>query len=244
MIIRGPLAGSRADGTASELRIQHFVGIEGFCGWHQNSNPIVSFNEAVERGERLTGEDAVRAARIAGLYANCLNGLATEMELPFGGYGLTAVCNDSAALVQECLYGVNTIYPMTSIGRFLMKTMRYAEGLQDRLLGSSQATASTSDSGRLQKEKEDLSAIVHAMKKIPSDLNASPSQAHSAASRLLATLQPSLSLKLMQDSKNVMESILNEDIMEEIPESGKTATKDKVQKVEQQKQPEFANGGN
>ena len=235
MIITGPLAGSRADGTASELIIQHFVGIEGFCGWHQNSNPEVSFNEAVERGERLTGEDAVRAARIAGLYANCLNGLATEMELPFGGYGLTAVCNDSAALVQQCLYGVNTIYPMTSIGRFLMKTMRYAEKFQDRLLGSS-------DSGRLQKEKDDLSAIVHAMKTIPSDLNASPSQAQSAASRLLATLQPSMSLKLMKDSKHVMESILNEDIMAEVPESGNAATKDKVRKVEQRK-PEFVNGG-
>lgn len=228
MIIRGPLAGSRADGTPSELNIQHFVAIDGFCGWHQNSNPQVAYNEAVERGERLTGDDAVRAARIAGLYANCLNGLATEMELPFGGYGLTAVCNDSAALVQQCLYGVNTIYPMTSIGRFLLKTMRYAESFQEKLLKS------VPDSAVLHIEKEDLSAIVRAMKQIPSDLNASPSLAQSAASRLLATLQPSMSLKLMKDSKNVMESILNEDIMAEVPESGNTATKDKVHQVEQQ----------
>ena len=244
MFITGPLlAGSRSDGTPSELRLQHFVGVEGFCGWHPHSNPEVPFNEAVERGARLTGDDAVRAARIAGLYANCLNGLATEMELPFGGYGLTAVCNDSAALVQECLYGVNTIYPMTSIGRFLLKTMRYAEGFQHRL-----SQYSGGSSSGMQPEMEDLSAIVQAMKKIPSDLNASPSLAQSAASRLLATLQPSMPLRLMKDSQKVMESILNEDTMKEVTatrpgaDDDDDATKDKVQKIEQEGQ-QLVNGG-
>ena len=206
MFITGPLAGSRADGTPSTLQLQHFVGIEGFCGWHPHSNAEVSFNQAVERGPRLDGQDAVRAARIAGLYANCLNGLATELELPFGGYGLTAVCNDSAALVQQCLYGVNTIYPMTSIGRFMLRTMRYAEQFQDKL-------AVQSNNNQLDLELQDLSAVVQAMKMIPSDLNASPSNAQSAATRLLATLQPTLSLKLMKDSKKVMESILEEETM-------------------------------
>jgi hypothetical protein len=69
-----------------------------------------------DAGTGLKGKDAVRAARIAALYATTLNGLSSELKLPFGGYGLTAVCNDSTALVQQCLYGVTTIYPMTSVG--------------------------------------------------------------------------------------------------------------------------------
>jgi len=229
MFMSGPLAGSRADGTPSELRLQHFVGIEGFCGWHPHSNPEVPFNEAIERGERLSGEDAVRAARVAGLYANCLNGLATQMELPFGGYGLTAVCNDSAALVQECLYGVNTIYPMTSIGRFMLKTMRYADNFHEKL---EQLLAAAGSTG-MERELDDLRAIVRAMKKIPSDLNASPSLAHSAATRLLATLQPSMPLRLMKDSRQVMESILEEDIMQEVNGAG-SAPSQKVREVEKE----------
>jgi hypothetical protein len=181
------------------------VGIEGFCGWHANANPEVPFNEAIEGGPRIGGKDAVRAARIAGLYANVLNGLATEMELPFGGYGLTAVCNDSAALVQQCLYGENTIFPMTSIGRYMMRVRRYAQRFQEDL----------SIRDGKEADVEDLIAIRDAMTKIPSDLNACPSCASSAAKRMLYTLQPKMPFVLMNDSKRVMESILLEDQMEE-----------------------------
>ena len=227
MFITGPLAGERKDGTPSELRLQHFVGVEGFCGWHAHANPKVPFNESVERGARLSGNDAIRAARIAGLYANILNGLATEMELPYGGYGLTAVCNDSAALVQHCLYGVNTIYPMTSVGRFMMRSMRYAKTFQDKLKATDPS---------LDDEVKELTAIIDAMKEIPSDLNASPSSAHSAATRLLATLQPKVPLVLMKDSKNVMESILEEDTMAEAKDTIAHAKTEHVKRVLKEKE--------
>lgn len=115
--------------------------------------------------------------------------------------GLTAVCNDSAALVQQCLYNTTTIYPMTSVGRFLQRTMRYGQRLEEKF---------QSHDG-LDREVEDLAAISAAMKKIPSDLNASPANAASAARRMLATLQPNLPFLLAKDSKNVMESILREE---------------------------------
>ena len=206
LLISGPLAGSRADGTPSSLRIQHFIGIEGFCGWKSNENAIVPFNEAVEGGPRLSGPDAVRAARLAGLYANVLNGLATEMKLPFGGYGLSAVCNDSAAVLQQCLYDKNTIYPLTSIGRFMQRTLRYAQRLREKLLLQQQKS--------LDPEIDDLCAIVDAMKQLPSDINAAPSNAASAAKRMLHTLQPKLPFRMHVDSKKVMESILEEEDME------------------------------
>ena len=180
--------------------LQHFNGIEGFCGWQSNEHPEVPFNVAVETGPRLKGNDAVRAARIAALYATVLNGLSTELKLPFGGYGLTAVCNDSAALVQQCLYNATTIYPMTSVGRFLLRTQRYGDRLADQLNSHED----------LDLEVQDLYLITTAMKKIPSDLNASPGNAQDAARRMLATLQPNLPFLLAKDSKNVMESILCE----------------------------------
>uniref|UniRef100_A0A7S3L2K5 Uncharacterized protein n=1 Tax=Amphora coffeiformis TaxID=265554 RepID=A0A7S3L2K5_9STRA len=204
MYITGPLAGSRADGTPSTLRIQHFIGIEGFCGWKSHESPQVPFNEAVEQGARLTGSDAVRASRLAALYANALNGLATDLHLPFGGYGVTSVCNDSAAVVQHCLYGHNTIYPMTSIGKFAQRTMRYVQHFRQRL--EDQQGLSSKD-----EEIQDLSALVYAMKQLPNDINSAPSNAESAARRMLRTIQPRLPFMLNVDSKQVMEAIITEE---------------------------------
>lgn len=209
LIIKGPLAGKRGDGTESELRLQHFIGIEGFCGWRAHANPEVPFNEAIEMGERLKGDDVERSVRICALYASTLNGLATKLGLPFGGYGLTAVCNDSAAVIQYVFHGESSIYPMTSIGRFMQRTMRYAQELRNEL----------SKLDGMEEEAEDLCAVVNAMKKIPSDINASPSNAAGAASRMLATMQPKMQFLLNKDSKRVMESILEEENLEQVHQS-------------------------
>jgi hypothetical protein len=205
MYISGPLAGKRADGTPSNLRIQHFIGIEGFCGWKSHESVEVPFNEGREAVDRLEGKDAVRAARLAGLYANVLNGLATDLKLPFGGYGLTSVCNDSAAVVQQCLYGKNTIYPMTSIGRYMQRTLRFAQGMREQMKSQPD----------LEVEVEDLCAIIQAMKKLPNDIISAPANALSAAERMLQTIQPKLPFVLNVDSQKVMQSILEEEKKEE-----------------------------
>jgi RecG-like helicase len=65
-------------------------------------------------------------------------------------------------------------------------------------------------------EVHDLTAIADAMKKIPSDLNASPANAQNAAKRMLATIQPNLPFNLAKDSKRVMEAILKEEQESEV----------------------------
>jgi hypothetical protein len=172
----------------------------------------VPFNIPIEHGERLSGADAVRAARIAALYGVTLNGLATEMDLPFGGYGLTAVCNDSMAVVQKCLYDVEepTIFPLTSIGRFQQRTRRYAQTLRDSL---QQNTMSPED---FQIECNELCTISNSLKHLPSDLNAAPGNSESAAKRMLNTMPRNLPLNLMKDTKKVMTSILEEERNEAI----------------------------
>ncbi|KAL3933107.1 MAG: hypothetical protein SGBAC_010540 [Bacillariaceae sp.] len=180
------------------LIIQHFIGIEGFCGWKSDGNPDVPFNTNVESGSRLTDpRDVARAVRLSGLYATVLNGLATDLDLPFGGYGATAVCNDSAAIIQQCLYGTSYIFPLTSIGRYMQRTLTYAKSLRNKLQDASY-------SGQV---IEDMKALEEAMLCLPSDINASPGEAPDAARRLLHTLQPERPLALMNDSKMIMERI-------------------------------------
>lgn len=209
MYITGPFAGARADGTPSTLRIQHFIGVEGFCGWKSNDIPQTPFNDDVEQGERLSDKkDVIRATRLAALYANALNGLATNLHLPFGGYGVTSVCNDSAAVIQQCLYGKNTIYPMTSIGKFAQRTMRYAQHFRQDMKTHANADL-------LKDEIGDLCAIIQALKQLPNDINSAPSNAKSAATRMLHTLQPRMPFLLNLDSKKVMEAILAEEESEE-----------------------------
>lgn len=185
------------------MHFQHFTSIAGFCGWNSHETPLVPYTVDVEMSPRRCGKDAVRAARIAGLYASALNGVATEMHLPFGGYGLTAACNDSAAIVQQCLYGKSLIYPITSIGRFMQRTIRYIKRLRTSFIQIGNNTMS--------EEIHDLNVIARAHKEIPTDINAAPSNAESAAWRLLKTLPPKLPFLLMEDSKRVMENILDEE---------------------------------
>jgi hypothetical protein len=61
------------------------------------------------------------------------------------------------------------------------------------------------------REVSDLNAIVCAMREVPSDINAAPSNAASAARRMLRTLQPKLPFVLMKDCKSVAEALLLEE---------------------------------
>jgi hypothetical protein len=204
--ISGPLFGDRGDGKPAKLSIQHFIAIDGFCGWYTNHNANVPWIRSIDCGPRLKGAEAVRAVRFAAVYATCLNGLATERDLPFGGYGLTAVCNDSAAVIEECLHGTCSIYPMTSIGSYMMRTVRYAAGVREAFRNMR----------GMEQEVDALGKIIQAMGKIPSDLNALPSFAADSAKRILHGMPKNPSFQLMTESRVVMESLLAEKAMEEV----------------------------
>ena len=48
--------------------------------------------------------DSIRVAAMEAIFFN-LTG--ARFQLPHGGYGLTGVCNDSAAMIQYALFGKN-----------------------------------------------------------------------------------------------------------------------------------------
>lgn len=95
---------------------------------------------------------------------------------------------------------------MTSIGRFMQRTLRYAQRLREQLKSQQQ----------LDDEVGELCSIIGAFNSLPSDINAAPSNAASAAERMLCVLQPKLPFRLNVDSKKVMESILEEDKQENV----------------------------
>jgi hypothetical protein len=88
----------------------------------------------------------------------------------------------------------------------MQRTLRYAFRFRDKIIGVT----------GLEEEVEDLCKMAIAMKKLPNDINAAPSNATSAAHRMLRTLQVRLPFLLNKDSKMVMTSILEEESRESL----------------------------
>jgi hypothetical protein len=200
--IEGPLVGVDATGASNKCNIQHYMAIEGMCGWHSNHNASVPWIRPVDCGENMHGVKAVQAVRMAGLSAVILNAVGTELELPLGGYGLTGVCNDTSALLDQALRGETYIYPLTSTGRFLMHQARRIRALRKNLEDLPNFKAEISDLDRL------ADATVH----IPSDLHASPSNCADSSRRLLHCLPQDLPFQMMVETKKIMEEIAVESV--------------------------------
>lgn len=194
--ITGPLVeGSRAN-------VQFYVAIEGLCGWHSNHNVDAPWIRGVSTCpvyEPAMAVDAVRLSSLCGVVLNCV---ATEMELPFGGYGLTGVCNDTAAIVDWALRGETNMHPLTSVGRFLLHVRRRMQKFKEAL----------SQANEMEREVEDLDKLMRATTKVPSDLLASPTAAEESARRMLECFPPDdeLAFALSVDCKRIMENLLEE----------------------------------
>lgn len=90
---------------------------------------------------------------------------------------------------------------MTSIGRFTQLTMRYAQRFRTKLKGLP----------NMKTEVDSVFDLMKAMREIPSDINASPANASSAAKRMLHCLPREMPFMMMEDTKKVMETILLEE---------------------------------
>lgn len=181
--------------------IQHFMSIDGLCGWQSNHNADVPWIIDVQCGETLQNEKAAEGVQVAAMEAIVINGVATKFQLPLGGYGLTGVCNDSAALIECALFdGKTNIYPLTFNGRFAMQNLRLARELRSRLV-------------RLSGMKDDVKALdrlIAAISSLPSDVNSLPFEAVDQCRRQLHCLGPRLTFALMRQSQKVVQSVLHE----------------------------------
>lgn len=114
----------------------------------------------------LTGDDALEAISLAGAFTDLVNTTAKAKNLYADGYGVTGVCNDSVAVVQQAVTGRADAYPL------LMKDSVLSEALAARL-----SDADKSDD-------KVYRAIRNAMRALPSDTRKNESQARRALASL------------------------------------------------------------
>ena len=204
--IEGPLVGKRADGKPNRCNIQHYIAIEGLCGWHSNHNADVPWVQAVSfNGKPYESKaTALEAVRASALSAVVLNAVGTEMNLPFGGYGLTGVCSDSTALVDMAATNkfATNVQQLTSTGRFLCHMRRRMEKLRNKLAVHKE----------LKRDTDALGRLMQATMTVGSDLHPTPAQAGDSARRMSKCMPANddVPFQLNVESMKRMEQIAKE----------------------------------
>jgi hypothetical protein len=116
------------------------------------------------------------------------------MELPFGGYGVLGVCNDTAALLDYAIRGETNMYPLVSTGRFLLHTARRLLSLREALL----------DLPGLEQEVHDTRRLMAAACNMDSDIHTSPSHLAGATRRYLANQPKVAHFQLSLESAEIL----------------------------------------
>lgn len=204
--IKGPLVGTdRNTGLSNKCDVQFYMAIEGMCGWHSNWNADVPWIDPVSTTKIYTQEEALMAVRMAGMLACTFNQIGTEMNLPFGGYGVLGVCNDTAAIVDFAVRGETNMYPLISTGRFLMHTAKFLGGIHDGLLQNNKG-ADGKASKKMKASISDSLRLANAACNMRTDIHCSPKQMIGAARRYSANYPVSY-FQINEDSKEVMQEI-------------------------------------
>jgi len=192
--IQGPLIGMNpCTGEPYKCDCQFYVGIEGLCGFHSNHLPDVPWANSPHSYQAYTDTEAIRVIRMAGLLSTVFSSIASDMKLPFGGYGVLGVCNDATALIDVAMRGSTNIYPLLASGRFLTITMDYLARARDQF--------------RKRNEDEliimDTTALMKACCNIQLDLSNAPHAIPDAARRYLSTMTEH-ALSFTMESKKIM----------------------------------------
>lgn len=114
----------------------------------------------------LKGDDALKAITLAGAFTDLVNTTAKAKNLYADGYGVTGVCNDSVAVVQQAVTGNADAYPL------LMKDSVLADALNERLNDADKTDDKT------------LRSLRNAMRELPSDTRKNQSQQRRALASL------------------------------------------------------------
>jgi hypothetical protein len=188
--------------------IQHFMAIDGLCGWHSNHHVAnVPWIHTTDCSPIWQNDNMViDSVCIAGLLAVIINTVGTKYDLPFGGYGLTGVCNDSAALIEYAMSGTTNVYPLTFNGKFAMHNLRVARDLH-RGLKRQRDESAMSVKGTMNKDLASLELLLGAIMNLLSDTNTLPSEAADQCRRYLHCHPKDSPFSLMEQSRKVIEAV-------------------------------------
>ena len=154
----------------------------------------------VDCGEVMRGNKMIESIRVAAMEAIVFNVTGARLRLPHGGYALTGVCNDSAAMIQYALSGKTDVYPLTLNGPFAMQNLRCAMDLRDKLSGDSS----------MKEEVNGVNRLIKSLVELPSDTNSLPSEAKDQIDRQLHVQQPKLPFILMRNNVDILNSVRKE----------------------------------
>jgi hypothetical protein len=166
--ITGPLIGQ-----TNTCAIQFYIAYQGLCAFHADHDIIMPWKKKASLASPYSNDKALRAARMAGLVSIAYSKIATEMELPFGGYGMMGMCNDISGFIDLAINGETAAYPLTSTGKYLCHFMRCLMELQGDLkerVGMEYAVG-------------DIQKLIHSIANIDNDLHMSPAGASNSLRR-------------------------------------------------------------
>ena len=182
------------------VNIQHFIAIEGLCAWASNNNVDVPWVKDIDCGPRLKGKNVIPAIRLAAIQALIVSTVGSDLALPNGGYGLAGVCNDTAAWLEQALFGSTHVYPITLTGRFAIHMMRRALELEARFTKNKNTAA----------EAKSTRELMSALTKLPSDMTNLPSGVIEQCQRQLHCMHPERPFKLMQQTEKIIKGVMEE----------------------------------
>eukprot|EP00573_Skeletonema_grethae_P002315 CAMPEP_0201687426 /NCGR_PEP_ID=MMETSP0578-20130828/1498_1 /ASSEMBLY_ACC=CAM_ASM_000663 /TAXON_ID=267565 /ORGANISM="Skeletonema grethea, Strain CCMP 1804" /LENGTH=642 /DNA_ID=CAMNT_0048171583 /DNA_START=29 /DNA_END=1957 /DNA_ORIENTATION=+ len=200
--IKGPLIGRT--GTRP-CWIQFYVSIGGLTCFHPDEDQDAPWAAKTSLADVYPHDDAIRAIRMCAIVAVVLSRIATDLKLPFGGYGVLGMCNDSATLIDFALRGETLSYPLLSTGRYLIHIVSYLSKLKDEFM---------SLRGRvLQDEKLDLlvfdtASLIKSTSRMPSDLHISPSTLIDTSARYESSYALSV-FQCITDAKVMLREMAN-----------------------------------
>lgn len=103
-------SGPNARGPKLDATTRFFQGVSGtgfFPDVHASPDWLGS-----TKSEPLGGKEALKAITIAGAFTDVVEDAAKRLGLYADGYGITGVCNDSVAVVQQAVTGAASQYPL------------------------------------------------------------------------------------------------------------------------------------
>jgi len=186
--ITGPLIG-----TTNYCAVQFYLSAEGVTGFFANQDVDVPFLERIPLSRMYTNREAVTAIRMAAMVSHVFNSVATDMNLPCGGYGILGMCNDSSTLIDYAIRGETSSYPLLATGRYLNHIFNYLLSFKEALENDSEMLKTVSD----------LEMLIKASIEMPNDLHISPSTICDSAERFAATYSKCV-FKMTDDSKVIM----------------------------------------
>jgi len=172
--IAGPIVGS----GVRPAYLQFYVSKDGLTCFHPDEDQDTPWCQKTSLSDVYSPSDTARAVRLCAIVAVTFNRIATEFDLPFGGYGILGMCNDSATMIDYALRGTTRAYPLLSTGRYLNHVVQYIEML---MLGLSNNKSTSVPN--LTHAIEDIHCLLQGTSLLPSDLHISPSTLISTSER-------------------------------------------------------------